>query len=194
MVGQRHVARQPLEDRRLALAAAGGEALGEDLRRRGHQHAGETGIARGSIGPRRAGDVDDDDQAAPEPELDLAADAIAESMALPSEREQPRRAARRKLCRAQRYVILAAGIRWPGDVAMTKNDARRIDARPHISDERILARARRAHDRDQTAAHRRRAGTTPHPPPVSLASPHAPAEPAARRGRSGGSARGTIPA
>jgi hypothetical protein len=75
-------------------------------------------------------------------------------MALPGEGKKTGRSARGELRRAQRHMVLATGGGRARHVAVGEERPGRIGARARIGDERVLADARRPHDRGQTAAHR----------------------------------------
>src|SRR5947207_10303777 len=96
----------------------------------------------------------DDGEPGAAPGIDFAADAVVVAMGLPVKREQTVRVAQRELRRAQRDMILAAGLGRPGDVAMGENH--RCVGRQEgagTAHHRILAGARRAHDIDEGARH-----------------------------------------
>lgn len=89
-----------------------------DIFRRGDEHRADLGITRGSLGEMDAGAVDHNPDTIGAPAVDLAADAIAEAMAFPIEREPARPLACRKLRGGEGDVVLRIGQGRAGDVAM----------------------------------------------------------------------------
>ncbi len=131
------------------LASARGQARRQRLRSRGHQHDEAALIARPHVGDDRARDVADDGAAAGDARVDVAGDAVEEAVRRPAQREAATLAREKEFALSEAVVILE-GIGAARDDAPDGEDAVGLaKARGHAADQRVLARAAWADDRDE---------------------------------------------
>ena len=113
---------QPFRHRLRIVARPAGKPPGEDRGIAGDDDRHDAGRGREFLLEMLARAADDDEAAGPAPLLDLDADAVAVAMRPPVHGEQVTGHARGEFELGQRDVVLVAGRRRPGDVAVREHD------------------------------------------------------------------------